>query len=100
MQFSLRSLLLIAPIVGLALLALKRPSLLVLQLVFAATLLALLSSLAISVFGRPQDRPFAFGFACFGICYITIVALLGEFNTPVKNDSLLLSSRLLQHLYV
>jgi hypothetical protein len=100
MQFSLRSMLLVAPIFGLALLALKRPSLLILQLVFAATLLALLSSLAISVFGRPQDRPFAFGFASFGICYIAIVALLGEFDTPDKNDTPLLSSRLLQHLYV
>ena len=100
MQFSLRSMLLVAPIFGFALLALKRPSLLVLQLVFAATLLAFLSSLAISLFGRPQVRPFAFGFASFGIGYIVIVALLGEFATPVKNYTPLLSSRLLQYLYI
>ena len=100
MQFSLRSMLLIAPIIALAVLALKQPSLLILQLVFSATLLAFLSSLAISVVGRPQDRPFAFGFASFGIFYIAIVALLGEFNTAVNNDTPLLSSRLLQNLYI
>ncbi len=100
-QFSLRVFLCFLPICALGTMALARPSPLMVQVLFCATILVFLLVFTVACFGRSQLQPFAFGFALFGMTYIAIVGLVGDFDVKLTSArSPLLTTQLLQNLYL
>ena len=98
-QFSLRAMLFVLPVCGVGAIALTRPSPLLVQILLGATILVYLLSFTIAFIGRSHLRPLAFGFALFGMSYILIVGLIGDFDVRGKISTPLLTTRLLQDLY-
>lgn len=83
-QISIRFLMLVVVIVGLAFAALANPSELWASSMFSLTIAILLYSLLATAFGRGQRRVQTAGFALFGWSYLIYIVAMDEFDLPTS----------------